>query len=74
MILAFTVTGGEVTGAGRITQGSNVRWLITIEPDGDGEVTVVLPETGDCAVQGAICTEDGRMLSSRLEFTASGPG
>ena len=27
----------------------------------------------DCAAQGSICTGDGRKLSNRLEFTASGP-
>ena len=43
-------------------------------PDGDGEVTITLPVTTDCAAQGAICTEDGRKLSYQLEVTVSGPG
>ena len=33
---AFTVAGGAVENAGRITKGSNLRWLITVRPDGDG--------------------------------------
>ena len=37
-------------------------------PDSRGAVTVVLPVTG------AICTEDRRPLSSRLEVTVPGPG
>ena len=34
-----------------------------MQPDGNGTVTIVLPVTTDCASQGAVCTEDGRMLS-----------
>ena len=61
--------------AERITQGSNPRWRrITVRPDGDGQVVIVLPETTDCDAQGAICTEDGRKLSHRLELTVGGPG
>ena len=71
---AFTVTGGTVRKAKRLEQGSNMGWRITVRPDGNGDVTVALPETSDCDAQGAICTGDGRMLSSRLERTVSGPG
>ena len=70
---AFTVTGGEVVKARRLEKGKNVRWEISVRPDGDGTVTIVLPATTDCASDGTICTEDGRMLSSRLVFTVSGP-
>ena len=41
--------------------------------DDDGTVTIVLPAATDCGAAGAICTADGRMLSSRLVFTVSGP-
>ena len=71
---AFTVTGGAVRKAQRLEQGSNISWRITVRPDGNGDVTVTLPETTDCDAQGAICTEDGRKLSNRLELTVSGPG
>ena len=71
---AFTVTGGEVGNVQRLNAPSNVRWEITVTPDGDGDVTVVLPVTQDCAAQGAICTGDGRMLSTRVELTVAGPG
>ena len=70
---AFTVNGGRVTKAQRLEQGSDIGWRITVRPDGNGDVTIVLPETTDCDAQGAICTEDGRMLSHRLELTVSGP-
>ena len=70
---AFTATGGEVTTARRLEKGSNVRWEITVRPDGDAGVTVVLPETTDCEDQGAICTGGGRKLSNRTELTVAGP-
>ena len=70
---AFTVTGGRVLKAQRIEQRSNLGWRITVRPDGNGAVTIVLPETTDCDAQGAICTEDGRKLSNELVLTVSGP-
>ena len=70
---AFTVMGGEVVKARRLEQGKNVRWEITVRPDGNGTVTIVLPVTTDCAAEGAICTAGGRMLSNELTFTVPGP-
>ena len=71
---AFTVSGAAVENAERITQGSNVRWRITVSPNGDAQVAVTLPVTHDCDAQGAICTGDGRMLSNELVLTVRGPG
>ena len=71
---AFTVTGGEVTGARRLDRPGNIRWEITVKPGSNDQVTVALPVTEDCAAEGAVCTEDGRMLSNRTELTVSGPG
>ena len=71
---AFTVTGGEVTTARRLESPSNIRWEITVAPDGDGDATVVLPATRDCDDQGAICTGDGRMLSAEVRLVVTGPG
>ena len=70
---AFTMTGGEVINARRLNPPSNVGWEIIVQPDADGTVVIVLPVTADCAAEGAVCTEDGRMLSNRLELTVSGP-
>ena len=73
---AFTVVGGEVKRAQRMDRDSgtpNTWWLITVEPDGNGDVAITLPATTDCTDDGAICTEDGRKLSNRLELTVSGP-
>ena len=71
---AFTVTGGTVTRAQRPDKPSNMRWLITVVPDSNAAVTIVLPATEDCDDDGAICTTEGKMLSTRLELTVSGPG
>ena len=70
---AFDVTGGAVRRARRKRQGSNLRWTITVEPDSDGAVTVVLPGTGNCNASGAICTRDDRPLSHSLSATVAGP-
>ena len=71
---AFTVTGGSVTYVRRLEPGKNVRWEITVTPSSSADVTIALNATTDCSAQGAICTEDGRMLSNRLELTVNGPG
>ena len=73
---AFTVTGGTVAGARRLDGDSdtrNIKWEISVTPDSNADVTVELPATTDCDAQGAICTEDGTMLSSPLKFTVKGP-
>ena len=71
---AFSVTGGMVNKARRMTQGSNIGWTITVTPGGNAAVTVVLPVTTDCNANGAVCTADGRKLSNRNGFTVSGSG
>ena len=71
---ALTVAAGEVAKARRLEKGKNVRWEISVTPDVNGAVTIVLPVSTDCTAQGAICTQDGRMLSNRLEITVPGPG
>ena len=70
---AFRVTGGEVVGARQLDPPGKVSWEISVSPASSGDVNVVLPVTEDCDADGAICTGDGTMLSSPLEFTVSGP-
>ena len=50
-------------------------WRITVEPDGEGDVTVTLPAARECAVSGAICTRDGdrRQLANAPTATVTGP-
>lgn len=70
---AFSVTGGKVTKATRKTQGSNQHWTVRVKPDGNGDVTVTLPETTDCDDAGAICTDKGGKLNHSTTVTVLGP-
>ena len=70
---AFTVDGGTVKKAKRQVKGSSLNWTITVEPDSNSDVEIVLSPTTDCAATGAICAQDGRKLSNQLEFIVSGP-
>ena len=70
---AFTVTGATIDSASRIAQGSNQGWNVEVDPTGNGPVTITLPETTDCSASGAICTNDGRMLSHSPSATVAGP-
>ncbi len=70
---AFNVTNGDVKKAKRNDAGKNRKWIITVAPSGDVDVAITLPATTDCSAQGAICTQDGRMLSERVSFTVPGP-
>ena len=67
------VTGGTVTRVQRLDKPSNTRWLITVVPDTNAAVTVVLPTIEDCNDVRAICTAMGKMLSTQLELTVNGP-
>ena len=69
----LTVTGGEVTDARQTTAGSNLRWTITVEPEGDDDVSVALPPTTNCSDNGAVCTASGKMLSNPSSITVLGP-
>ena len=70
---AFTVSGGSIASASRITQGSNQGWNVEVNPTGNGAVTITLPETTDCDATGAICTDDSRKLSHPTSATVAGP-
>ncbi len=69
---SLEVTNGSATKAKRVNGQSDL-WEITVEPDSDADVTVVLPITKDCAAQDAVCTRDGTELSNRSELTVPGP-
>ena len=71
---SFTVDGGEVTKARRV-DGRHDLWRITVEPDGEGDVTVTLAAGRECAVSGAICTrgENRRQLANTPAATVAGP-
>ena len=64
--------GGRVTGARRVERGKNRRWRIAVAPDGQGDVTLTLPATTDCAADDAICTQDSRPLSAAATVRVPG--
>ena len=66
------VTGGVVTGARRLQQGSNIGWQITIVPDSEVDVSISLPPTVDCVAASAVCTADARALSSGIDALVPG--
>ena len=78
---AFTVTNGQVKKAKRIDNPhherngleANRKWRITVGPDGNADVTVQLPVTTNCGATGALCTEDGRVLSIANMVVVKGP-
>ena len=70
---AFTVSGGAIASASRQTQGSNQGWTVEVDPTGNGEVSITLPETTDCDAARAICTDDERMLSHSTSEIVAGP-
>ena len=69
---AFTVTGGKVDKAQRRTPGTNQYWTITVEPYGNGEISIMLPATTNCDATGAICDYDDNMLSNSPSATVAG--
>ena len=69
---SLEVTNGSATRAKRV-DGQSDLWEITVEPDSDAAVTVVLPVTEGCGSDGAVCTRDGTKLSNRSELTVPGP-
>ena len=52
---AFEVTGGSVTGVGRVDGRSDL-WEITVTPDGTGNIGIVLLAARACGTPGALCT------------------
>ena len=71
---ALDVTGGTVEAAKRVVKGENRMWNITIMPAESDPVEISLPATTDCGDTGAICTQDGRMLSNAVTAVVPATG
>ena len=69
---ALQVTGGQIMQV-RQVNGSGELWELTMMPSGLAAVVLTLPATTDCAAAGAVCTERGKPMSSRLEAVVPGP-
>ena len=70
---AFSVNGANIKKAQRKTQGSNQNWTVTVDPTGNGGVSITLPKTTNCNNAGAICTDDGRKLNHSTSDSVQGP-
>ena len=70
---ALEVTGGRVTYANRVSGNNDSLWEVRVAPNSDADVSIALPETLACGTPKAICTENGKKLSNRLEATVRGP-
>ena len=70
----FTATGGTVVRAKRTEQDSNLGFRLTVEPSGNGAVTLALATPlPACGQSGAVCTADGRALTGTVTATVQGP-
>ena len=68
---ALQATNATVTRTRRVVKKDNRHWTITARPDVAAAVTVTLPATTDCEATGALCTQDGRPLSSGVSATVA---
>ena len=79
----LTVTGGTVTSAHWLDRNTK-KWAVTIRPDSQGAITVVLPKERYCEsnsnatqtanlVPGAPCAAEDRRLSNEPRATVPGP-
>ncbi len=59
----FDVTNGRITGAGRVTQGSNLAFRVILEPSRLSDISFTVRGTTDCGADHAVCTADGRKLA-----------
>ena len=66
------VAGGRATKASRVNRRRDL-WHLTVEPDSRADVTVTLAAGAACRTPAAVCTSDGRALSTTIATTVRGP-
>ena len=66
------VAGGRATSASRVNRRRDL-WQLTVEPDSPADVTVTLAAGAACDTPAAVCTKDGRALSTTIATTVAGP-
>ena len=69
---ALLVSGGTVTDAAGV-DGRNDLWELTVEPTSTGPVSISVLQGRACTETGALCTADGRALTSSLALRVAGP-
>ena len=58
----FDVVNGTVTKAKRLTRGSNLAFVVTVEPTAQDDIEISVRGTESCDAEHAVCAADGRML------------
>ena len=66
------VSGGRATKGKRVNRRRDL-WDLTVEPDSLADVTVTLAAGAACDSPAAVCTKDGRALSTTISTTVRGP-
>ncbi len=66
------VAGGRATTGSRVNRRRDL-WQVTVEPDSLAAVTVTVAAGAACDTPAAVCTKDGRALSTTIATTVRGP-
>ncbi len=66
------MTNAAIAAVSRVDERSDL-WEVLLTPETDAMVTVFLSPSADCDAAGAVCTEDGRMLSFGVARVIPGP-
>ena len=67
---SLEMSNGTIVESRRV-DGRNDLWEIEVQPRTHADVVVTLPSTVDCADLGAVCTNNGKRFSSRLQITVA---
>ena len=70
---ALTVNGGTITKPRRVDPGAFDAWWVRVRPSGDGPMSVSHLPRASCTDPGALCTPDGRALSTAIVTRIAGP-
>ena len=69
----FTVSGATIPSVRRLNPPSNLRYEVTVQPNGNDQVTLERAELPACGQSGSICTPGGRALEGAISATVPGP-
>ena len=69
---AFEVEGGVAKRVNLVDRRRDLREVF-VRARSEGDLTLTLPATEDCASDASVCTFDGRPLASGLSVTVAGP-
>ena len=65
----FDVSNGRVTRARRLTRGSNLAFVVTVEPTAQANIGIAVRATESCDAAQAVCAAGGRTLSAGPSVT-----